>query len=220
MSNACSGPCAADLHQPAGTEVCIHIVDDDASFRASLVFLLDAVGFTAREYGDAVAFLDNPREGPGCVILDLAMPGLTGLDLQRVLRDQGFDMPIVFLSAHGDLRSGVRAMRAGAEDFLSKPADADELLAAVHRALVRDSEQRTTRALHDALRARVARLSARELEVLRHVISGRLNKQIAFDLGLALQTVKFHRARVMAKLEAASVGDLSHIARVAGVRPT
>jgi FixJ family two-component response regulator len=113
-----------------------------------------------------------------------------------------------------------RAMRAGAEDFLSKPVDTDELLAAVHRALVRDSEQRTTRALHDALRARVARLSARELEVLRHVISGRLNKQIAFDLGLALQTVKFHRARVMAKLEAASVGDLSHIARVAGVRPT
>jgi FixJ family two-component response regulator len=219
MSPAGSGPGAPDSPERAGADVCIHIVDDDASFRGSLVFLLDAVGLSAREYGDAASFLGNLPDGPGCVILDLAMPGLTGLDLQRVLTGQGFDMPIVFLSAHGDLRSGVRAMRAGAEDFLSKPVDADELLDAVRRALVRDSQQRQTRALHDTLCARVARLSARELEVLRHVISGRLNKQIASDLGLALQTVKFHRAHVMAKLQAASVGDLSHIARVAGVRP-
>jgi FixJ family two-component response regulator len=203
----------------AATAPTIHVVDDDAEFRASLAFLLDVVGYRTHGYADAAAFLAASPGGPGCVIVDLAMPGLTGLELQQQMHARGIELPLVFLSAHGDVRSGVQAMRAGAEDFLTKPVDGDELLDAVGRALARDGAQRERRAADDELRARALRLSARETEVLRHVIGGRMNKQIAADLGLALQTVKFHRGRVMTKLDARSVADLALVARAAGLEP-
>jgi FixJ family two-component response regulator len=147
------------------------------------------------------------------------MPGLSGLDLQEQLQTRGFAMPIVFLTAHGDVRSGVKAVRRGAEDFLTKPVAADELLDAVGRALARDRLHHEARQLDANLRARAARLTVREHEVLRHIIAGRLNKQIAADLDLALQTVKFHRGNIMAKLEARSIADLALMARALDIRP-
>ena len=195
----------------------VHIVDDDAAFRASTAFLLDSVGLAAQVYPDADSFLADPPTGHGCVILDLAMPGRSGLDLQAVLTDRQFRLPIVFLTGHGDLRSGVRAMRGGAEDFLTKPVEADELLDAVRRALARDLAEIRARTDLGDLRQRLAKLSDREVEILRHVAVGRLNKQIAGDLGIALQTVKFHRANIMSKLEAKSLSELVRIAEKVGI---
>lgn len=197
----------------------VHIVDDDDAFRASIAFLLDTAAMASREYPDASAFLQSLPQGHGCVILDLAMPGLSGLDLQEQLQLQGFTMPIVFLTAHGDVRSGVKAVRRGAEDFLTKPVAAAELLDAVGRALARDLARQQARSVSANLDARARRLTPREYEVLRHVIGGRLNKQIASDLGLALQTIKFHRGNIMTKLEANSVADLALIARALDIRP-
>ncbi len=144
------------------------------------------------------------------------MPGLSGTDLQPILTERSFDMPIIFLTGHGDLRSGVRAIRAGAEDSLTKPVLAQELLDAVQRGLARDLMQAIAR--HDlaALQQRAARLSDREIEILRHVALGRLNKQVAGDLGIALQTVKFHGANIMAKLEVRSLSDLVRLAQRLG----
>lgn len=204
---------------PAPKVPVIHLVDDDAAFRDSTAFLLDSIGLQARVYVDAQSFLQSTPSGHGCIILDLAMPGLSGLDLQGVLAERGFQMPIVFLTGHGDLRSGVRAMRAGAEDFLTKPVEAEELLEAVRRALARDLvESRAREDLAD-LRQRVARLSDRETEILQHVARGQLNKQIAGDLGIALQTVKFHRGNVMTKLDARSLSELIRIAQRTGIIP-
>jgi FixJ family two-component response regulator len=197
----------------------VHIVDDDDAFRASIAFLLDTAGLASRQYPDAIAFLQALPQGHGCVILDLAMPGLSGLDLQEQLQARSFSMPIVFLTAHGDVRSGVKAVRRGAEDFLTKPVAGSELFDAVQRALARDRSQREAHGEHEDLRARAARLTPREHEVLRHVVGGRLNKQIAADLGLALQTVKFHRANIMTKLDASSVADLALMARALDVVP-
>lgn len=202
---------------PRVAEPVIHIIDDDAAFRASTVFLLDSVGLRSQVYVDGQAFLQSPPEGHGCIILDLAMPGLSGLELQSVLAERGLAMPIVFLTGHGDLRSGVRAIRAGAEDFLTKPVEAEELLEAVRRALARDLVERRAREDLAALRQRVARLTDRETEILRHVAHGPLNKQIAGDLGIALQTVKFHRGNIMTKLDARSLSDLVRMAQRTGI---
>ncbi len=203
--------------EPPGPEATVHIIDDDAAFRASTVFLLDSVGFQSRVYSDGQSFLQALPGGHGCILLDVAMPELSGPDLQAALSDRGFAMPIVFLTGHGDLRSGVRAIRQGAEDFLTKPVAAEELLEAVRRALVRDLVEGRTRDDLATLRQRVARLSEREHEILRHVASGRLNKQIAADLGIALQTVKFHRGNVMTKLDARSLSELVRIAERLGL---
>ncbi|MGL6211735.1 MAG: response regulator transcription factor [Paracoccaceae bacterium] len=192
-------------------------MDDDAAFGSSTAFLLDSVGYKSRLYLSAADFLAAFPTGHGCIILDVAMPGLSGLDLQAVLVERQLQMPIVFLTGHGDLRSGVRAMRGGAEDFLTKPVDADELLDAVRRALDRDEVQTKARNDLSELRQRLARLSEREAEILRHIANGRLNKQVAADLGLALQTVKFHRGNIMSKLEARSLLDLVRIAERTGL---
>jgi FixJ family two-component response regulator len=197
----------------------VHIVDDDEAFRASIAFLLETAAMASRQYRDGAAFLKALPQGHGCLILDLAMPDLSGLDLQEQLQMRGYTMPIVFLTAYGDVRSGVKAMRRGAEDFLTKPVAADELLDAVGRALARDLAHHQAHTVNAALDARASRLTPREYEVLRHVIAGRLNKQIASDLGLALQTIKFHRGNIMAKLEANSVADLALIARALDIPP-
>jgi FixJ family two-component response regulator len=190
-----------------GTPV-IHLVDDDASFLESTAFLLGAAGFTTRAYSSAEAFLEARVEGPGCAVVDLAMSGLSGLELQAILNECGITLPIVFLTAHGELRTGVRAMRAGAEDFLSKPVEAAELVEAVRRALERDRLARERDAQAGEWARRVAVLTPRERQVLERVTAGLRSKQIAAELGLSLRTVKYHRGNIMDKFGARNVAQL------------
>jgi FixJ family two-component response regulator len=191
----------------------VHVVDDDDSLRRALARLLRAAGFEVRDYASAGAFLlARPPEAPGCLVLDVRMPGPSGLELQAGLARDASPLPVVFLSGHGDVATSVQAMKAGAVDFLTKPVDREALLGAVRRALSRDADERATRARRSALRARYAALTAREREVLAGVVAGRLNKQIAADLGTAERTVKAHRAQVMEKMQVASVAELVHVA--------
>ncbi len=191
----------------------IHVVDDDDSLRTALQRLLAAAGFRVRGYASAGEFLlDPPADAPGCLLLDLRMPGPSGLDLQEALARHGIGLPVIFLSGHGDLATGVRAMKAGAVDFLCKPVEREPLLAAIARALERDAAERAARGADRELRARFARLTVREREVFELVVAGRLNKQIADALGIAERTVKAQRAQVMAKLGAANAAELGRIA--------
>lgn len=191
----------------------IHIVDDDDSLRSALQRLLAATGYRVKAYASAGEFLlDPPADAPGCLLLDLRMPGPSGLDLQEALARHGIRLPVIFLSGHGDLATGVRAMKAGAVDFLSKPVEREPLLAAVARALELDAAQRAASGVDREIRARFAQLTAREREVFELVAAGRLNKQIADALGIAERTVKAQRAQVMAKLGAANAAELGRIA--------
>jgi FixJ family two-component response regulator len=191
----------------------IHVVDDDDSLRSALQRLLSAAGYRVRAYASAGEFLlDPPADAPGCLLLDLRMPGPSGLDLQEALARHGIGLPVIFLTGHGDLATGVRAMKAGAVDFLVKPVEREPLLGAVARALERDGAQRAARGADAELRARFAQLTAREREVFELVVAGRLNKQIAGALGVAERTVKAQRAQVMAKLGAANAAELGRIA--------
>jgi FixJ family two-component response regulator len=193
----------------AGT---VFVVDDDASMRRSLERLLRSFGYAVEGYASAAAFLDrSPATDLACLVLDLRMPGMDGLDLQGRLAARGDDLPIVFVSGHGDVPSSVRAMKAGALDFLTKPFDESVLRAAIERALDWHAERRASRAGLDALRARFETLTPREREVSREVAEGRLNKQIAERLGTSEKTIKVHRARVMEKLGARSVVELVRI---------
>lgn len=197
----------------------IHIVDDDDSLRQALQRLLQAAGHQVRTYASAGEFLlQPPADQPGCVLLDLRMPGPSGLDLQDALARHGVLLPVVFLTGHGDLASGVRAMKAGAVDFLTKPVERDALLDAIGRALAADAARRTARGADEALRARFAELSPRELEVFEGVAAGLLNKQIAARLGVGERTVKAQRAQVMAKLGAGNAAELGAIAARLRVR--
>ena len=193
----------------AQTERTVFVVDDDLSVLRSLERLLRAAEYDVEGYASPRAFLENaPMDRPGCVIVDLRMPELGGLDLQEELSQRGFQLPLIFLTGHGDVPSSVRAMKGGAIDFLSKPCDDTDLLAAVERALARDAEERAERAEKETVRARFASLTPREHEVCLLVARGLLNKQIAAELGAAEKTVKVHRGRVMEKLGAESVADL------------
>jgi FixJ family two-component response regulator len=191
----------------------IHVVDDDDSLRAALLRLIGAAGFEARGYASAGDFLlQPPAEGPGCLLLDLRMPGPSGLDLQAALQRQGIDLPVVFMTGYADVASSVRAMKAGAVDFLTKPVERDALFDAIHRALARDSAQRLVGAEAQALRARFESLRPREREVFDRIVAGRLNKQIADELGISERTVKMERAQVMAKLGVGSAAELGRLA--------
>ena len=191
----------------------IHVVDDDDSLRSALQRLLAAAGYRVKTYASAGEFLlDPPADAPGCMLLDLRMPGPSGLDLQEALARHGIRLPVIFLSGQGDLATGVRAMKAGAVDFLSKPVEREPLLAAIARALQADAAQRAARGAEAELQARFAQLTAREREVFELVVAGRLNKQIADALGIAERTVKAQRAQVMAKLGAANAAELGRIA--------
>ena len=187
----------------------VHIVEDDASMRASLARLLGDAGYELRLFASAEEFLEvvGP-ELAGCALLDLRLPGLSGLELQERLVERGCLLPVVFLTAHGDLPDGVRAMKRGAVDFLEKPVAADALFGAIATALARDAVARRSRDELARLRARAAKLTQREREVWLRVVRGQLNKQIAFDLGIVERTVKLHRAAAMTKLGAASLADL------------
>lgn len=191
----------------------IHIVDDDDSLRGAMQRLLTAAGYRVKAYASAGDFLlDPPGEAPGCLLLDLHMPGPSGLDLQQALARHGVRLPVIFLTGHGDLASGIRAMKAGAVDFLTKPVEREPLLAAITRALETDAARSAARGAEAELQARFAQLTAREREVLELVVAGRLNKQIADVLGIAERTVKAQRAQVMAKLGAANAAELGRIA--------
>jgi two-component system response regulator FixJ len=190
----------------------IRVVDDDASFRRAVARMLRASGFAVKTFASAAEFLARPEvEVPGCVLVDLQMPGSSGLDLQEALAQAGHAMPVVFLSGHGDIPTTVQAMRRGAEDFLTKRASREELLTAVRRALARDVRERAERARREALRGRFAALSPREREVLQHVVQGKLNKQIAADLGIHERTVKLHRTAITTKLGVFSVAELTKL---------
>lgn len=196
----------------------VFVVDDDAAHLTSVDRLLRAAGYVVACFTSASDFLEQcPPGAEGCVIADLQMPGMDGLALQRALLESGSPLPVVFLTGHGDIPSSVSAMRSGAEDFLVKTAPADELLAAVERALARGARERWERARQENLRARFDRLTPREREVLAHVLRGRLNKQIAADLGIAERSVKRHRTSLMAKLGVGSVADLARLAVEAGI---
>jgi len=201
------------------TEI-VFVVDDEASVRTGLARLLRVAGFAVETFGSAEAFLSRtPHEGIGCIVLDLAMPSLSGLDLQQALAERGRDLPVVFLTGHGDIPASVQAMKQGATDFLTKPVDEAALVQAVEQALATHRTMFSARAAQDALRRRIATLSPREAEVMRLVIAGLLNKQIADRLGVGEKTVKVHRGRVMEKLGAKSVAELVRLCATAGIEP-
>ena len=196
----------------------VFIVDDDASFLAAVSRLLRAAGFDVRTFPSAKDFLDAfPPDAQGCVIADLKMPGVSGLDLQNTLNKGDNPMPVVFLTGHGDIPTSVEAMRHGAEDFLTKRASKEALLDAVKRALARDARAREERERRRELRARFDALTPREREVLAHVLQGKLNKQTAFDLRITDRTVKFHRRSLMDKLKVDSVAELTRLVQNAGI---
>jgi FixJ family two-component response regulator len=192
----------------------VHVVDDDNSVRAGVMRLLQAAGYEARGYASAGEFLlSGPdRNVPGCLVLDVRMPGPSGLELQQALARVDTPLPIVFLTGHGDIPMSVRAMKAGAVDFLTKPVSRKTLLTAVQAALARDAEARAARAHVAALRTRYETLTPREREVLEGVVAGKLNKQIAAALGTAERTIKAHRSQVMEKMQVSSVAELVHAA--------
>jgi FixJ family two-component response regulator len=198
----------------------VHVVDDDRSTRRSLARLLGGAGHSVALYATAEELL--AVAGPalsGCILLDLRLPGASGLEVQDLLAARGCTMPVVFLTGHGDVAASVRAMKRGAVDFLQKPVVADELFAAVAAALNRDAANRHSRTEIDELRARARTLSARQREVWLRVVRGDLNKQIAYDLGIVDRTVKLHRAKAMEKLRARSAADLVKIAGKLGLAP-
>ena len=190
----------------------IFLVDDDAAVLRAHARMLRADGWAVTTFESAEAFLADRPAGPGCLVLDVSMPGLDGLELQQRLRDSGERLPIVFLTGNGDIPMSVRAIKAGAADFLTKPVQAAALDAAIRSAIEQHASRRRRHADTDgdALRERIASLSARERAVLELVVAGKLNKQIAFELGIVEQTVKYHRARIMERLQVESVAQLMH----------
>ena len=196
----------------------VFLVDDDPSVLRAIGRLVRSAGWNVATFGSAQEFLDRPNpDAPGCLVLDLSMPGLNGLELQQALARAGNRLPIIFLTGHGDIPMSVRAMKSGALDFLSKPCVDEELLSAIRLALSRDQLLRLERAEVRALSERFATLTPREHEVMLGVVAGQLNKQIAADLGTVEKTIKVHRARVMEKLRVTSVADLVRLTERAGV---
>jgi FixJ family two-component response regulator len=190
----------------------VFIVDDDASMRDALASLLGSVALQVQCFASPTEFLDTRLgESPSCLILDVRMPGLSGLELQRMLARAERQIPIVFISAHGDIPMAVRAMKAGAVEFLPKPFRDEDLLDAIRQALDRDAAARADRTEIGRIRGRHARLTARQRQVLHLVMEGRLNKQIAAELGLSENTVKIHRRRIMETMSANSVAKLVHM---------
>ena len=206
---------------PPSPSPTVFVVDDDAAIRKAVSRLL-------RSAGIAVTVFESPREflaqydpnTPGCLVLDLAMPGFNGLQLQTVLGERGSILPIIFLSGHGDVSKSVQAMKGGAFDFLTKPVNAKNLLPAIRAAIERGAVARREQAELFEIRARLDTLTPREREVLEHVATGKLNKQVAGDLGITEATVKMHRARVIAKMKVQSVAELARLTERCGIRGT
>lgn len=196
----------------------VYLVDDDAGVRKALSRLLRAKGYEVQSHESAQQFLErHDPAAPGCAVLDVAMPGLDGLALQQALTTGGSHRPVIFITGNGDIPTSVRAMKAGALDFLTKPVREKDLLDAIQRAEARDAELRLLHSELDSIQARINKLTPREREVLTHVVAGRLNKQIAGELGTVEKTIKVHRSRMMEKLGLRTVADLVRMAEKAQI---
>ncbi|RXT35437.1 response regulator transcription factor [Bradyrhizobium betae] len=213
----------SDQAQPSARSLnsVVIIVDDDAGIRASLDSLFRSVGLETRLFGSPAELLGGSLpDGPGCIVLDVRLPGVSGLDLQSQLVRQGISYPIIFMTGHGDIPMSVRAMKAGAVDFLAKPFRDQDMLDAVTTALERDAQHRAEAATRDDIRAQYETLTAREREVMGHVTAGLMNKQVAALIGLSEITVKIHRGNVMRKMAVRSLADLVRKAEALGVSQT
>jgi FixJ family two-component response regulator len=197
----------------------VFLVDDDPSVRRALTRLIESAGYQVHAFASAREFLAKQPEvnGSACLVLDVRMPGLTGLDLQAELKAANANLPIIFITGHGDIPMSVKAMKAGAIDFLPKPVKDVVLLSAIEHALARAMQEEVERAELEEIRSRVKTLTPREREVMALVVRGLLNKQIAFDLGTVEKTIKVHRARVMEKMNASSLAELVRLAEKAGI---
>lgn len=212
--------CSPCWQKATMSEPTVYIVDDDPSARRGLTRLVRAAGLNAQSFASAADFLDSGRHGgPGCIVLDVRMPEMNGPELQERLGQADSRMPIIFLSGHADVPTAARVMKKGAVDFLTKPVDKDDLLEAIRLSLAKDAENSAQRAENHASHEHIERLTPREQEVMTCVISGMLNKQIATRLGIAEDTVKVHRGRVMHKLGISSVADLVRLCEKAGIAP-
>jgi two-component system response regulator FixJ len=189
----------------------VYLVDDDDAVRDSLGLLLRSIGLDCALYASALDFLEHyDPSRHACLVADIRMPGLSGLELQQRLNEQRAEIPIIFITGHGDVPMAVNAMKAGAADFIQKPFRDQDLIDRIHKALDRDKERRALRAEEDTIRARLALLTPRETEVMERVVRGQANKVIAMDLGVSQRTVELHRARVMRKLKMRSLAELVH----------
>ena len=200
----------------------VFLVDDDSSVRRALTRLIKSAGYPVLAFASAGEFLENsvPSDGPACLVLDIRMPGLSGLDLQGELQKRDSILPIIFITGHGDIPMSVQAMKAGAVDFLPKPVKDKELLHAIEQALARAGRESTERSEIADIRRRSVTLTPREREVMELVVTGMINKQIAYELGTVEKTIKIHRARVMEKMKAGSLADLVRIAERIGIPKT
>jgi len=207
------------MQQPQESDALVAIVDDDPSVRRGLQRLIRSAGWKVETFASAQEFLDRPSAiSPSCLVLDLQLPGLSGLDLQQRMADLGLDIPVVFLTGQGNIPASVKAMKAGAIEFLTKPVDEQNLLKAIQEAIERDRRTRQQQTEMHELRRRYESLTAREQEVMQLVISGLLNKQIAAELTITEDTVKFHRGHVMRKMCAGSLADLVRMAENPAIR--
>lgn len=200
-----------------GSKPIIFVVDDDDAVRDSLHWLIESVGLEARTFASAPEFLEayNPAQ-PGCLLLDVRMPGMSGLELQERLAKKNAILPIIVVTAHGDVPMAVRAMKAGAVDFIEKPFNDQVLLERIHHALANDAEKRQQQAEHACALARLGFLSPREREILDLIAAGKPNKAIAAELGLSVKTIEFHRAKIMEKMRAESLSELVRMVILAG----
>ena len=198
----------------------VFIIDDDTSARRGLSRLVRIAGFNTKAFASAGDFLASPHyNGPGCIVLDVKMPGLSGMDLQAEMNKAEYSMPIIFISGHGDVSMTAQAMKEGALDFLTKPVDRVQLLDAIRGALDRDRAGREKHTELVQIRERLDKLTPRELEVMTFVIAGLLNKQIAYKLGITEDTVKIHRGRMMSKMDVVSVAELVRLTQKADIEP-
>jgi FixJ family two-component response regulator len=204
-----------------GAGAAVFLIDDDKSVRRALSRLIESAGYSVKAFGSAREFLEKSPHagGPGCLVLDVRMPGLNGLELQQKLRADNTVLPIIFITGHGDIPMSVRAMKAGAVDFLPKPVQSADLLRSIRQALARAARERAEQAEIEAIRNCADDLTPREREVMALVVRGQMNKQIAFKLGTVEKTVKVHRARVMQKMRVGSLAELVRVAEKIGIPP-
>lgn len=201
------------------TDAIIHVIDDDAAVRDSLAFLLETADLTARTYESAIDFLAEPERPAGCIVTDVRMPDMTGIELARRLRDSGSVEPVIVITGHADVPMAIEAMRAGVVDFIEKPFDDEVLLASIHRVLDQSRKATSADAERRAIAVRLDTLSPRERDIVDGLVKGHANKVIAFDLGISPRTVEVYRANAMTKMQAGSLSELVRMVMTTGFFP-